>query len=244
VKLAVVVATLAAVSAVARAEPHKLGPDDRRVISLVDVHVDGVAPEIAAQFQQALEQQIATKQFWLAGRAKVKEAMASSMRWTEGCIVGGCLAEVRSTTGAPLAMLAALSGSGTSFGYVITLLRTDTGDVIAQDSDRCDVCTVNEAMAQATQATIRLLVNLPDKLPDETAERHAAIELASTAAKTELARHAHHHRRIGATLTIAGLVAAAAGTAVYFLNDHADAGLVTLAVGAGVAASGVVVLEF
>jgi len=240
-------AWLAAGSTGVRAEPHKaqLGDDDRRqVAALVDVHVDGVSPEIAQQFQQTLEQKIETKQYWLAPRAKVREAMSSSMRWTEGCIVGGCLAEVRSMTGAPFAMLAALSGSGTSFGYVVTLLRTDTGDVIAQEADRCDVCTVNEAMGQATAATIKLLERLPSQLPDETAERHAAIQLAQTAAKAEAARSSKRTTWIGATLTGVGLAAIAAGAAIYFTNDHADAGSVTLAAGVGVAASGLVVLAF
>ena len=67
---------------------------------------------------------------------------AARPKWTEGCVVGACLSEVRAQTGAELVLLAALTGSGTSFGYVVTLVRTDTGRVLAQESDRCDVCTV------------------------------------------------------------------------------------------------------
>lgn len=241
-------ACLAAGATTSRADvrkpQQKLVDDDRLVVALADVHVDGVSAEIAQQFQQTLEQKIVTAHYALAPRAKVREAMSASMRWTEGCIVGGCLAEIRSTTGAPFAMLAALSGSGTSFGYVITVLRTDTGDVIAQEADRCDICTVNEAMTQATNVTIKLLGRLPAQLPDETAERHAAIALASTAARADVARSSKRATWIGATLTGVGLAAIAAGAAIYFTNDHADAGSVTLAAGAGMAASGLVVLAF
>jgi len=246
VKRPIVLVLVAMAAGVAHADPpHKLGPGDgRRVIGLVDVHVEGVPAEVASTFQQNIEQQIDTKHFWLAPRVKMKEAMSGSMRWTEGCVVGGCLAEVRSQTGADLALLAALTGSGTSFGYVVTLLRTDTGDVIAQDSDRCDVCTVNEAMTQATLATVKLLNNLPDKLPDEGIERRAAIELAAKAAKVQSTQVAHHGKRIGATLTIVGLAAVAVGAVVYFANNHADSGMVTLAAGGGIAAGGVVVLAF
>ena len=61
------------------------------------------------------------------------EMMANSTKWTEGCVVGSCLHEVKTQTGAELVLLAALTGSGTSFGYVVTLVRTDTGRMLAQD---------------------------------------------------------------------------------------------------------------
>ncbi|MDB4958657.1 MAG: hypothetical protein JWO36_6226, partial [Myxococcales bacterium] len=32
--------------------------DPRRVVAVLDVHVDGVAPEVAAQFQSSLEAQV------------------------------------------------------------------------------------------------------------------------------------------------------------------------------------------
>ena len=43
-----------------------------------------------------------------------------------------------------------LTGSGTSFGYAVTVVRTDNGRVLAQESSRCDVCMVKEAMTEAT----------------------------------------------------------------------------------------------
>ena len=86
----------------------------QRIVGVLDVRVDGVPPEIAAQFQQQLEAQVDTKHFWLAPRSRMRETMTNSTRWTEGCVVGACLGEVKKQTNADLVLLVALNGSGTS----------------------------------------------------------------------------------------------------------------------------------
>ena len=227
----------------AKSPPPRAG-DPRRIVGILEVQVDGVAAEIAAQFQSGLEAQVDTKHYWLAPRARMHELLANSTKWTEGCVIGQCLGEVKTQTGADLVLLAALNGSGTSFGYVVTLVRTDIGRVLAQRSERCDVCTVNEALTAATLATVELLNAVPDKLPDDAAENHAALDLAVRPLHARI-DHAHHDQRVlGATLTIAGLAAAAAGTALYFTQAHARYAVATAAAGGGVALGGVLVLTF
>jgi hypothetical protein len=151
---------------------------------------------------------------------------------------------VRTHTGADLVLLASLTGAGTTFGYVVTLVRTDTGRVLQQHSERCDVCTVNEALDKATLATVALLNNVPDKLPDDAAERTQTLELAVGKVKQELAARDRNAVRLGIALTVVGLAALVGGVVLYQLDNHSSYAVATAAGGGALAAGGVVVLAF
>src|SRR4051812_7948960 len=202
-------------------EPPPPGPGDRRrIVGILDVRVEGVPAEIAQQFQTGLEDQLDSRAYWLAPMSRLHDMMANSTKWTEGCVVGVCLNEVRAQTGAELVLLAALTGSGTSFGYVVTLVRTDTGRMLAQESERCDVCTVNEALTNATLAAVKLLTSVPDKLPDEAADNRAAMDRQAKKLEGDKNGMHHHHKRVALAVTMVGLAVAATGAAVYFVQDH------------------------
>jgi hypothetical protein len=221
------------------------GPaDTRRIVGVLDVRVDGVPEEVKQAFLAALEQHLDSKKYWLASRARIKQLMVSSTKWTEGCLIGQCLADLREKAGVELALLIALTGSGTSFGHVVTLVRTDTGRVLAQESDRCDVCTVNEAVTKATLATISLLNSVPEKLPDEAGDQGAALDLAVGKVKQAADAQQRTSRRLGIVLTVVGVVAATAGIVLYETQDKPDYALITAAGGGGLVASGLVVLAF
>lgn len=221
-----------------------LWPEKRRMVGILDVRVDGVPNEIKAQFERGLEEQLDTRIYWLSSRAQMRERMKFSTKWTEGCLIGDCLAELRTQTSAELVLLAAFNGSGTSFGHVVTLVRTDTGRVLSQESGRCEVCTVNEAMAEATLATLRLLNAVPDKLPDEAGDQSVAMDLAANASRAQLSDAHRSVRRRGITLALIGLAVAGGGLAAYVLDDKPDYALAITAAGGGLLFSGVVVLTF
>jgi hypothetical protein len=216
--------------------------DKRRIIAVLDVRVgEGVPPEVSQQFQRDLDQMVDPEHYWLAPRSRVHELMAQSTKWTDGCTVGPCISEVRTQTGADVALIAALTGSGTSFGSVITIVRTDNGAVLSQEAARCDVCTLNEALATAERASIKLLDALPAKLPDAKEEQRAvAAPLEARIAKLE---HSDHHVA-GYVLLALGLAAAGAGLAIYEAANQPSYSLGILGAGAGLALSGVVVLTF
>lgn len=215
---------------------------NQRIVGVLDVRVEGVPPEIAAQFQSALEAQVDTKHFWLAPRSRMHEMMTNSTKWTEGCVIGNCLSEVKRQTNADLVLLAALTGSGTSFGYVVTLVRTDTGLVLAQESERCDVCTVSEALANATLATVKILNAVPDQLPDERANQAAKLAAVQATADKQLAEAKHHPHAVATGLLLTGLAVAAGGAGLYFVQK--DAGIATAAAGGGLLLGGVLALTF
>ena len=223
--------------------PKPLPGDKRRIIGILDVRIDGAPPEIGAQFQKDLEAQVDIKHYFLAPKMRMHDLMAQSTKWTEGCVVGSCLKDVKIQTNADVVLLAALNGSGTSFGWVVTLVRTDSGNVLAQKSERCDVCTVSEALSAATLATVDLLSTIPETLPDESA-RHIIDPAPTKPLEEKIVRIEHRDRVGGVALTVIGLVAAAAGAGVYFAHDHANYGLATATAGGGMALAGVVVLTF
>jgi len=208
------------------------------------VRIDGAPPEVGAQFQRDLEAQVDIKHYFLAPRLRMHDIMANSTKWTEGCVVGSCLKDVKAQTNADIVLLAALTGSGTSFGWVVTLVRTDTGNVLGQKTERCDVCTVSEALSAATLATVALLSTIPDTLPDEHPK--AVVAPSPTAPlEAKIATMESSHRKLGLGFTIAGLAVAAAGAAIYFAKSpHPGYGLATAAGGVGLAVGGVVVLTF
>ena len=241
---------LAVLVADARAEPSPPAPSDkRRIVAVLDVAVTGVPNEVKEQFLAGLDAQIDDKRFWIAPRKYVHEKMMSSTKWTEGCFVGACLAEVRAQTHADLVLLVAINGAGTSFGSVVTLVRTDTGAVASQESERCDVCTVNEALTTATLATLHLLGAVPDKFPDERADHAAAIAAAVAPVRAQVDAHRRRRKHTAIALAITGLVAAAAGIALYVANNGVNtqmstAGFGIATAGGALTASGVVVLAF
>ena len=221
--------------------------DKRRIIAVLDVHIsEGVAPEIAKQFEKELDAKLPSTEYWLAPRWRVQQSMSASTKWVEGCLVGTCLHEVKAQTGADVVLLASLTGSGTSFASVITLVRTDNGRALTQMVERCDVCTVNEQLMAAISAAVKLLKEVPDKLPDEAAAQRAELEAVRVPLDTKVKtlEEAQHHKGTGTTLLVVGLVAAAAGTALYFAEDHANYGLATATAGGALAVGGVVVLSF
>jgi hypothetical protein len=223
------------------AKPFPSGTDHRRIIGILDVRIDGAPPEVGAQFQRDLEAQVDNEHYFLAPRMRMHDRMANSTKWTEGCVIGGCLREVKTQTGADVVLLAALTGSGTSFGWVVTLVGTNKGVVIGQQSERCDVCTVSEALNAATVATLKLLNNIPEVLDGEA----KPIGPPPTKPFEDKIAAMHHTQRVaGTSLVVAGLAVAAAGAAYYFAKDHDKNGLAIAGVGGGVLIGGVITLAF
>lgn len=210
--------------------------DPRRIVGILDVRVDGAPPEVGVQFQRDLEEEVDARRYFLATRARMHDRMTSSTKWTEGCVVGDCLREVKVQTNADIVLLASLSGSGTSYGWVVTLVGTERGKVVGQTSERCDVCTVGEALSAATRATLTLLDHVPANLKGEP------VVVAKPIEPPPPVREDHH--LAGTVLTAAGAALAIAGAVYYFTQSHDTNGLVLAGAGGGLLVGGVVTLTF
>ena len=246
--LIVAVAMLVSVAHAAPAERVKTTnpfkpPGDRRIIGVLQI--EAPTPDVANNFETALQAKLDIKRFWIAPRNKMRERLASSTKWVEGCVVGLCLNEAKVQTGAELVITAALTGSGTSFGYAVTVLRTDTGRVLSQRADRCDVCTQAEAMAAATAATTKLLDDIPNQLPDDAAEQGAALDVAVASAQKQLTHLHKNLKASGMVMTGVGLLFVALGTAAYLAQDSRPGyGIAAAGAGGGVALGGVLMMTF
>jgi hypothetical protein len=73
-----------------------------------------------------------------------------------GCTLGPCLARVGGTLKVDRAVVGGVSGEGTSYDITLTMLETGGGTVLAQVSQRCDVCNFKEVESAATTAARRL----------------------------------------------------------------------------------------
>jgi hypothetical protein len=228
-------------------KPKKAPTGKERIVGILDVR--GPTPADEATFERNLEDQLDTNTYWLAPRAIMRERLRNSTKWTEGCVVHHCLNEVKVQTNADVVILAALTGAGTSFGFVVTVVRTDTGKVVAQETERCDVCTFTETMNAAVLATIKLLNGVPDRLPDEGAQQGAAVDLAVQNAvkplEKKLARaEDQKDTTLGYVLLGVGLAVAGGGAAWYFADDENKLGLATATGGGGLALGGIGILAF
>ena len=228
-------------------KPKKAPTGKERIVGILDVRGPTVSDE--ATFEKNLEDQLDTNTYWLAPRALMRERLRNSTKWTEGCVVHHCLQEVKVQTGADVVILAALTGAGTSFGFVVTVLRTDTGTVVAQEATRCDVCTFNETMNEAVLATIRLLNTVPPRLPDVAADEKASLDLAVQNAIKPLEKQlavarGESDRKLGIALTLVGLAVGTGGAIWYFLDDKNTAGLAAATGGGGLAVGGIGILVF
>ena len=130
------------------------------------------------------------------------------------------LAELRTQTQAELVLLAAFNGSGTSFGHGDDRSHRYRARA-AQESGRCEVCTVNEAMAEATLATMRLLsadrsspTRRRDQLDGDGPRRDHGDGGRSL-------RRRRACRKLGIALTLIGVAVAAGGLATYVLAGQA-----------------------
>jgi len=229
------------------AEPQPKPGDKRRSIAVLEVKLgEGVPADVAQQFQHDLDKMVDPQHYFLAPRYAVHELMTNSTHWVDGCVLGPCIREVRTQTQADVALIASLTGSGTSFGSVITLVRTDSGRVLSQEIRRCDVCTISEAVKTATQTAIAQLSGIPEVLPDDTAVTRDAVDAtrAPLEKKIEQLERDSHHGGTGLAMLIGGLAAIGAGIALYELENHASYGVTAAGLGAGLALGGVVVLTF
>jgi len=122
-------------------------------------------------------------------------------------------------------------------GWVVTLVGTQRGKVVGQTSERCDVCTVSEALSAATRATLALLDHVPADLNSDP-----AAVVAKPVEPPPPVREDHH--LAGGVLTAAGAALAIAGAVYYFTQSHDKNGLVLAGAGGGLLVGGVVTLTF
>ena len=148
--------------------------------------------------------------YWLAPRSRMHEMMANSTKWTEGCVVGSCLAEVKT----PDRRRPRAARRAHRLGHELWLRRHARAHR-HRPRARAGVRALRRLHGQRgarparRSPTVQLLTAVPDKLPDEAADAQAALAhdpgqadtqaAARQAPSQELAtlRHPRRHRGRG-----------------------------------------------
>lgn len=188
-------------------------PEPKRVIGLLDVRAEGVSATAAEVFTKEIEQSLEMSGLAVAPRQNLLEYLAGTP-WNGACLIGPCLAPLRSHGGVETVVEVALATNGPSYHYVITLLDTATGAPIGQLARKCDVCTTQEAFAAASLAVVELVNGVGEAAPPDPAIATPMVETR------RLDRARRRTRFVGIGLVV-GAAAAAAGS--YFLfRDERD----------------------
>jgi hypothetical protein len=237
-----VLAVMAVVATTWAASPARAQTEPRRLIGILDIRVEGMPRTAAKDLETELESTASPvrERFWIGSRDRMREMLAGSTTWTEGCLLGPCMTEVRMQTHADLVLTVFLQGLGTTYRHVITLIRTDTGGVVDQRTDTCVACAQSEAITKATSAILEMVGNTPDL--DKTGPIDPARmqrELV-TPLRESLASARRRTRITGGVLLAAAVVGA--GVGFYLYSSDRGGATPVLAASAGLAASGAVVL--
>ena len=190
--------------------------DTEDVIGLLDVRVEGLSTDATVAFTRKIEEGLEMSGLKVASRERLRAYLAGTP-WNSACLLGACLSELARGAEVSTVIEVALATSGPSYHYVITLLDTRTGHAINQVAAKCDVCTTDEAFAEASLAVVAVVNGVGDGAPRVIAP---AVDpaLARTRARV---LHARGRARI-LGITLIGLAAAAAGGAYYFFRDDRD----------------------
>lgn len=186
------------------------------VIGLLDVRVEGLSADATAVFTRKIEEGLEMSGLKVASRERLRSYLAGTP-WNSACLLGACLSELARGAEVATVIEVALATSGPSYHYVITLLDTRTGHAINQVAAKCDVCTTDEAFAEASLAVVAVVNGVGDGAPRITTPE-VDPQLVRTRARVVHARG--RARALG--ITLIGLAAVAAGGAYYFFDDDRD----------------------
>lgn len=215
----------------------------RLVVGLLDVRVSGMSDAVGDDFERRLEAksaEAATGKFWFGTRARLKEMLANSTQWIDGCLLGPCMKVLREQTRVAVVVTVFLQSLGTTYRYVITLIRTDTGAVIDQRTEACGACTQDEALTAATAATVDALGTVPQKVAEVAFADPKAVELRVE--RSFARRHRHQRRRLVVAATvITALAVVSGGLGAYWMSqEEGDRGRPALGAAAGLGTAGLV----
>lgn len=221
-------------------EPDDPSPLKREgeIVGLLQVTTQGVTEEAKEGFISSVENSLNLAGFRVVESKTLREYLADSA-YVPGCTFGPCLKSVYAKTKVRLVVVARISGVGTSYSFVISLLDTQTGELNSQNAENCLGCTVDEALMQASNLVIGAVTGSGGA---KVADRPAPMVPAPVPEDNPKARKAS--AKVGWVLFGLGVAAGAAGGYLLSSDDHDKMGYAAVAGGSAFAVSGLTVYLF
>lgn len=123
-------------------------------LAVLDLNFEATAPALQTLVRKRLHRALAASGYEVVTEGPGLPLQTLSKR----CKVGPCLSRIGQRANAPLAFIGGIVGQGASYDITLTLLETSSGTVVAQVSDRCNVCTFDEAASAAVRGVPSLSV--------------------------------------------------------------------------------------
>jgi hypothetical protein len=228
-------AALAEPSALAR---RSAAAEPGEAIGVLEVATQGVSRAAGDKFEESVEEGLAGVGFRIVRSAAVQQRLVGS-NYIGGCTFGPCMKEVLVRTGLRRVLVARIQGAGQSYSFIVSLVDTETGRLMAQVSQSCPVCTVEEAISTSTLAVIELLTARASETG--TAAPADGARSGGAGDDAELERRGRQARRIGWIFAAGGAVALGVGGGL-LAGDNETAGGAVLGIGGGLTAAALTAL--
>ena len=211
------------------------------LVGLLSVSTEGVSQEAKDGFISSVENSLNLAGFRVVPNTTLHEVLADS-DYVDGCTFGPCLKAVYARTRVRLVVIARISGVGSAYSFVVSLLDTRTGRVRSQNAENCPVCTVDEALLQASNVVVSAVTGTGGaKVGDNPRQRGTVAPLEPG---NKGAANRRTAGRVGLALLGLGVAAGAAGGYLLSTEERDDAAYAGLAGGAAFAVSGLTIILF
>jgi|GEM_PF-1996385 len=207
-------------------------------VGIFRVDIDGVSKTAADKFEQSLEEGLTGTGFRVVTRDKLRKGLKGEL--VPGCYFGACLKPIYKHLKIRLVLVARITSAGPNYNFIVSLLDARSGMPTSQVADRCEVCTLEEAIASATLAVIALATGTGTaKVTDPVEGPTRAADLPGLRATIAQLQHRVHHnaalrrRRRQYGWLFVGLAVLAANVGVAQATRCDDRGAATCWLGTG-----------
>jgi hypothetical protein len=217
------------VSGIYALAPSALRADTKKRIAILDVVIDGLGRDVAAQLEMTIEEQLRRSGYEVVPHAVTTETLSKHDELFDGCTFGPCVAGIARALRVDRLLDVRVTAEGQSYNFVVSIVEGSRGASVGQVMTGCGVCTVAEALAKMTSAM---------KALDGQIVATPTIDASPIVSMPPPQRS----RWVPALLIVSGLVLAGGGAAVVAGTDTHEPGWVGIGSGGTLLVSGLVML--
>jgi hypothetical protein len=123
----------------------RAAPVDHPFVAVLQIDVVGMNGEMRSKFVGALAQSLRQ-----AGYDVLEQDVAQSKLLSAGvppgCVTGPCLTDVGRVLGVQRVVVGGVGAAGSNYDITLTMLETQRGNQVAQSTEKCEVCTIDEGL--------------------------------------------------------------------------------------------------